>query len=258
MKETWLQSLGQEDPLEKGMATHSGILAWRIPWTEELGGLQSMGSQSQTRMNHERFRFSHVRGFWRRACCWWYVPPCLSSPVADEQMFPDFNVFMYITFFFFLAFCVLFKKSLFTPEGRKAGTHIMLKNESCLACKPPLTNWVLCVMWCGVEFCCNFDVFFSVPWARRLLASAGSRRPWATSQAHCGQCWVWGLGQHLLPPSPHLFSVLCIFHNNFRVSLSSSSWTLRILIRVSWNLWITVISNLLSSELGLASVSLHL
>ena len=42
-------SLGQEDPLEKGMATHSSILAWRIPWTEEPGGLQSMESQSQTR-----------------------------------------------------------------------------------------------------------------------------------------------------------------------------------------------------------------
>ena len=45
MKETWVQSLGQEYPLEKGMATHSSILAWRIPWTEEPGGLQSMGSQ---------------------------------------------------------------------------------------------------------------------------------------------------------------------------------------------------------------------
>ena len=43
--ETQVQSLGQEDPLEKGMATHSNILAWRIPWTEEPGGLQSMGSQ---------------------------------------------------------------------------------------------------------------------------------------------------------------------------------------------------------------------
>ena len=43
-----LQSLDQEDPLEEGMATHSSILAWRIPWTEEPGGLQSMGSQSQT------------------------------------------------------------------------------------------------------------------------------------------------------------------------------------------------------------------
>ena len=40
--ETWIRSLGQEDPLEKGMATHSGILAWRISWTEEAGGLQFM------------------------------------------------------------------------------------------------------------------------------------------------------------------------------------------------------------------------
>ena len=45
MWETWLQSLGQEDPLEKEMATHSSVLAWRIPWTEEPGGLQSMGLQ---------------------------------------------------------------------------------------------------------------------------------------------------------------------------------------------------------------------
>jgi len=43
--ETWVQFLGQEDPLEKGMATHSSILAWRIPWTEEPGRLQSMGPQ---------------------------------------------------------------------------------------------------------------------------------------------------------------------------------------------------------------------
>ena len=45
MRETWVQSLGWEGPLEKGMATHSSILAWRIPWTEEPGGLQSLGSQ---------------------------------------------------------------------------------------------------------------------------------------------------------------------------------------------------------------------
>ena len=45
MRETWVQSLDLEDPLEKEMATHSGILAWRIPWTEEPDGLQYMGSQ---------------------------------------------------------------------------------------------------------------------------------------------------------------------------------------------------------------------
>ena len=45
IQETQVRSLGQEDPLEKGMAAHSSILAWRIPWTEEPGRLQSMGSQ---------------------------------------------------------------------------------------------------------------------------------------------------------------------------------------------------------------------
>ena len=50
MWETGVQSLGQEDPLEKEMATHSSILAWKIPWTEEPGRLQSMGSQ---RVGHD-------------------------------------------------------------------------------------------------------------------------------------------------------------------------------------------------------------
>ena len=45
MQGTWIQSLGQEDPLEKEMATHSSTLAWKIPWMEEPGRLQSMGSQ---------------------------------------------------------------------------------------------------------------------------------------------------------------------------------------------------------------------
>ena len=45
MQETWVRLLGQEDPLEKEMATHSSILAWRIPWSEEPGELQSMGLQ---------------------------------------------------------------------------------------------------------------------------------------------------------------------------------------------------------------------
>ena len=45
LQETQVRSLGQEDPLEKGMATHSSILAWRIPWIEEPGGVQSMGLQ---------------------------------------------------------------------------------------------------------------------------------------------------------------------------------------------------------------------
>ena len=44
-EEMWVQSLGQENPMQEGMATHSNILAWRIPWIEEPGGLQSMGLQ---------------------------------------------------------------------------------------------------------------------------------------------------------------------------------------------------------------------
>ena len=50
MREIWVRPLGREDPLEREMATHSSILAWRIPWMEEPGGLQSMGSQ---RVGHD-------------------------------------------------------------------------------------------------------------------------------------------------------------------------------------------------------------
>ena len=50
VQETWVRSLGQEDPLEKEMATHSSTLAWKIPWTEKPGRLQSMGSQ---RVRHD-------------------------------------------------------------------------------------------------------------------------------------------------------------------------------------------------------------
>ena len=63
MQEIQVWSLGQEDPLEKGMRTHSSILAWRIPWTEKPGGIQSIGSQSQTRLRNLAYmhtRHTHV------------------------------------------------------------------------------------------------------------------------------------------------------------------------------------------------------
>ena len=57
LQETRVQSLGGEDPLEEGMATHSSILAWRIPWTEEPGGLQSIGLQ---RVRHDCSDLTHM------------------------------------------------------------------------------------------------------------------------------------------------------------------------------------------------------
>ena len=57
MWETWVRSLGWEDPLEKEMATHFSILAWRIPWTEELGGLQSTGHKGSDTTERLHFHF---------------------------------------------------------------------------------------------------------------------------------------------------------------------------------------------------------
>ena len=58
MQETWVQSLGQEDPLEKGMSTHFSILAWGIPWTEEAGGYSPWGHKEQevTKRSHTSIR----------------------------------------------------------------------------------------------------------------------------------------------------------------------------------------------------------
>ena len=67
MQETWVGFLGREDPLEKGMATHSSIPAWRIPWTEEPGGIQSMESQ---RVRHDRSDLARTH-------------TNLSSPISD-------------------------------------------------------------------------------------------------------------------------------------------------------------------------------
>ena len=64
MKKMWFQSLDQEDPLEEGMATHSSILTWEIPWTEETDGLQSMGSQSLTQLKRPS-RWTQFGGTWR-------------------------------------------------------------------------------------------------------------------------------------------------------------------------------------------------
>ena len=57
MWKTWVRSLGWEDPLEKEMATHSNILAWRIPWMEEISGLQSMGHKESDRTERLHFHF---------------------------------------------------------------------------------------------------------------------------------------------------------------------------------------------------------
>ena len=61
MWETWVRSLGREDPLEKEMATHSSIFAWRIPWMEELGGLQSTGHKESD--TTERLHFHFLNSF---------------------------------------------------------------------------------------------------------------------------------------------------------------------------------------------------
>ena len=82
MSETQVQSLGWEDPLEGKRTTHSSIRAWRTPWTEELGGLQSAGSQSQTRLSDLRFCYFIPRAVAAGVCV------CVCVCGDDEMTLP--------------------------------------------------------------------------------------------------------------------------------------------------------------------------
>ena len=83
MQETWVQSLGPEDPLEKGTATHSHILSWRISWTKEPGGLQSKGLQ----------RVGHVWGLRRTNTFTFPIPPPqpYPRPLSSTNVFSDYE-----------------------------------------------------------------------------------------------------------------------------------------------------------------------
>ena len=77
MWETWVRSLGREDPLEKETATHSSILAWRIPWMEEPGGLQSTGSKESDMTERLHFHYKVKSGF--------YPSHCVSSYLSADK-----------------------------------------------------------------------------------------------------------------------------------------------------------------------------
>ena len=89
MWETWVQYLGREDPLEKEMATHSSILAWRIPWTEEPGRLQSMGSQ---RAGHDGATSVVVLVFWGTSKMFSTVATPIYIPTSSIQSFPFLHI----------------------------------------------------------------------------------------------------------------------------------------------------------------------
>ena len=86
MQETWVWSLGWADPLEKGMASHSRTLVWKIPWTEEPGGLQSMGSHRAGPWTTNTFTFSpfshHLRWTSSRATCFFPLLHSLTSSTS--------------------------------------------------------------------------------------------------------------------------------------------------------------------------------
>ena len=83
MQETWVRFLGWGNPLEKGMATHSNILAWRIPWTEEPGEVQSMGLQSRKQLSDLH---RHTIYCYCIKCIWFYTLTLNIKKVVNYQL----------------------------------------------------------------------------------------------------------------------------------------------------------------------------
>ena len=97
MQEMRVWSLGGEDPLEEGMATHSGILAWEIPWTEEPGGLQSIRSQSWTHWAHAVLGVNGIMSKKMNICCCCSVPQlCLTLCNPTDCSTPGFPVLQHL------------------------------------------------------------------------------------------------------------------------------------------------------------------
>ena len=86
MSETSVRSLGREDPLEKEMATHSSILAWRIPWTEELGGLQSTGRKESDTTERLHFTSLHFHLL--------YGPADVGNLISGSSTFPKSSLYI--------------------------------------------------------------------------------------------------------------------------------------------------------------------
>ena len=91
VQETWVQFLGWEDPLEEETATHSSVLAWRIPWTEEPGRLQSMGSQ-QSDTTERLSTHTHVFLTVLRLQCWVGFSPVTGAGATPELWCSDFSL----------------------------------------------------------------------------------------------------------------------------------------------------------------------
>ena len=94
MRETWVQALGQEDLLGKEMATHSSILAWRIPWTEELGGLQSTCHKESDMTERLHFHFHFLILYW--CFSFWLTSLCIISSSFIHLIITDSNVFFWM------------------------------------------------------------------------------------------------------------------------------------------------------------------
>ena len=95
MRETRVRSLGWEDPLEKEMATHPSTLAWKIPWTEEPGRLQSVGSQSRTRLSNFTFTFQWI--FRADFLYGWLVWSCSPRDSQGSSPTPQFKSYQFFS-----------------------------------------------------------------------------------------------------------------------------------------------------------------
>ena len=160
MQEVWVQSLGWEDPLEKEMATHSSMLAWEIPWTEEPGGLSTVGSQRVghdwvTKRQQQKNRpLPHPQQFWFIGLSWgtsWGLLFMCLSHKSPQQAVVIFNVSqMLITCSQDRNFC-LHQLNLTEPGVSQGNGHSLWKRKwqltGAILCPPNYGLWFFWRSW---------------------------------------------------------------------------------------------------------------
>ena len=192
-QETWVRSLGQEDPLEKEMATHSSVLAWRISWTEEPGGVQSMGLQSRTR------RGTHTRMHYvtKGRLCVLGTPPyialsssCHTCEVAES-------------------ICIQISQC-----GRRAGDADRTSPEATALGSLLLATWG------------SIGLLLQV--VQMLFSVSFMRQKWS-GNTDSNDCWVpFSLWWSLIPKFLHLLTVLLCLYMLIRGQRTEMPWNINI------------------------------
>ena len=243
MQETWVWSLGWEHPLDKGMATHSSVLAWRIPWTEEPGGLQSTGSQ---RVRHDREALTprlgnhqvhlHSRRIFPERSLW--AKQCVRGSVCVAHWIGQTDVKLtaistasktmtqrrYERTFCYFSSPQQFNKDLLSTFLRAFGLPLvaqLVKNLPAMQ-----GTWVRSLDWDDPlekgKVTHSIILAWRIPWTVQSMVSQRVRHDWATFTF---AFFLWRLYLcHFIQFSPHAYEASTSMPSILQTSCSSADW----------------------------------